>query len=363
LEELDLNMSNPDSNFWKNKRVLITGHTGFKGSWLSLWLNKLGADITGLSLSPIGDKNLYSLLNLNKKVNSNYVDIRDFNEVKSLVKKIKPEIIFHLAAQPLVRASYKNPIETYSTNVMGSVNVLEAIRHYDFVKSLIMVTTDKVYLNKECQWPYREDNRLGGFDPYSASKSATELIVDSYRKSFLNDAGISVSTARAGNVIGGGDWSEDRLIPDLMRALENSGIVEIRSLNSIRPWQHVLEPLLGYIILAEKTYSNLELARAFNFGPDESDAKSVFEIVTMVENLTGKFLINNRTSHNKGHQFHEAGILMLDTSLSKSLIKIVPRWTTKTAIEKTVNWYTKELVGNNAEDLCNRDIDSYLANI
>jgi CDP-glucose 4,6-dehydratase len=262
-----------------------------------------------------------------------------------------------------VRASYKNPIETYSTNVMGSVNVLEAIRHYDFVKSLIMVTTDKVYLNKECQWPYREDNRLGGFDPYSASKSATELIVDSYRKSFLNDAGISVSTARAGNVIGGGDWSEDRLIPDLMRALENSGIVEIRSLNSIRPWQHVLEPLLGYIILAEKTYSNLELARAFNFGPDESDAKSVFEIVTMVENLTGKFLINNRTSHNKGHQFHEAGILMLDTSLSKSLIKIVPRWTTKTAIEKTVNWYTKELVGNNAEDLCNRDIDSYLANI
>ncbi len=356
-------MSNPDSNFWKNKRVLITGHTGFKGSWLSLWLNKLGADITGLSLSPIGDKNLYSLLNLNKKVNSNYIDIRDFNEVKSLVKKIKPEIIFHLAAQPLVRASYKNPIETYSTNVMGSVNVLEAIRHYDFVKSLIMVTTDKVYLNKECQWPYREDNRLGGFDPYSASKSATELIVDSYRKSFLNDAGISVSTARAGNVIGGGDWSEDRLIPDLMRALENSGIVEIRSLNSIRPWQHVLEPLLGYIILAEKTYSNLELARAFNFGPDESDAKSVFEIVTMVENLTGKFLIKNRTSHNKGHQFHEAGILMLDTSLSKSLIKIVPRWTTKTAIEKTVNWYTKELVGNNAEDLCNRDIDSYLANI
>jgi CDP-glucose 4,6-dehydratase len=344
-------------------KFLVTGHTGFKGSWLSLWLNKLGADITGLSLSPIGDKNLYSLLNLNKKVNSNYIDIRDFNEVKSLVKKIKPEIIFHLAAQPLVRASYKNPIETYSTNVMGSVNVLEAIRHYDFVKSLIMVTTDKVYLNKECQWPYREDNRLGGFDPYSASKSATELIVDSYRKSFLNDAGISVSTARAGNVIGGGDWSEDRLIPDLMRALENSGIVEIRSLNSIRPWQHVLEPLLGYIILAEKTYSNLELARAFNFGPDESDAKSVFEIVTMVENLTGKFLINNRTSHNKGHQFHEAGILMLDTSLSNSLIKIVPRWTTKTAIEKTVNWYTKELVGNNAEDLCNRDIDSYLANI
>ena len=179
-------MSNPDSNFWKNKRVLITGHTGFKGSWLSLWLNKLGADITGLSLSPMGDKNLYSLLKLNKKVNSNYVDIRDFNAVNSLIKKTKPEIIFHLAAQPLVRASYKNPIETYSTNVMGSVNVLEAIRHYDFVKSLIMVTTDKVYLNKEWQWPYREDNRLGGFDPYSASKSASELIVDSYRKSFLN---------------------------------------------------------------------------------------------------------------------------------------------------------------------------------
>ena len=356
-------MSNPDSNFWKNKRVLITGHTGFKGSWLSLWLNKLGADITGLSLSPMGDKNLYSLLKLNKKVNSNYVDIRDFNAVNSLIKKTKPEIIFHLAAQPLVRASYKNPIETYSTNVMGSVNVLEAIRHYDFVKSLIMVTTDKVYLNKEWQWPYREDNRLGGFDPYSASKSASELIVDSYRKSFLNDAGISVSTARAGNVIGGGDWSEDRLIPDLMRALENDGKVEIRNLNSIRPWQHVLEPLLGYTILAEKTHSNLGLARAFNFGPDESDTKSVLEIVTMVENLTGKFLINNRTSDNKGHQFHEAGILRLDTSLSKSLIKIVPRWNTKTAIEKTVNWYTKKLAGNNAEDLCNQDIDSYLADI
>jgi len=362
LEELDLNMSNPDINFWKNKRVLITGHTGYKGSWLSLWLNKLGADITGLSLPPIGDKNLYSLLNLNKKLNSNYLDIRDFNAVNSLIKKIKPEIIFHLAAQPLVRASYKNPIETYSTNVMGSVNVLEAIRSCDFVKSLIMVTTDKVYLNKEWQWPYREDDRLGGFDPYSASKSAGELIVDSYRKSFLNDAGVSVSTARAGNVIGGGDWSEDRLIPDLIRALEYGGIVEIRNLKSIRPWQHVLEPLLGYIILAEKTYNNLGLARAYNFGPDQSGAKSVLDIVTMVENLTGKKLANKQALHNDERQFHEAGILRVDSSLSKALINIAPRWPTKVAITKTVNWYIKELAGNNAEDLCIQDIELYLAN-
>lgn len=354
-------MSNPDINFWKNKKVLITGHTGFKGSWLSLWLNKMGADITGLSLPPVKGKNLYSLLKINQKINSIYVDIRNFSEVNSVIKKTKPEIIFHLAAQPLVRESYKNPIETYSTNVMGSVNLLEAVRHCAVVKSLIMITTDKVYQNQEWGRSYIEDDRLGGFDPYSASKSASELIVDSYRKSFLNNAGINVSTARAGNVIGGGDWSEDRLIPDLIRSLEFGKLVQIRNSNSIRPWQHVLEPLLGYIILAEKSNNGLQLSRAFNFGPDESCAESVLDIVKMVENLIDKNLTNKQNSINKS-EFHEAGILRLDSSLSKTLLKIYPRWPTKLAITKTVNWYTKELEGNDPQDLCIEDIDSYLAN-
>jgi CDP-glucose 4,6-dehydratase len=356
-------------SFWNGKRVFMTGHTGFKGGWLSLWLISMGAKVTGYALAPNSTPNFFQVVKVGEIMEGSHIgDIRDLQKLQKAMLGARPEIVIHMAAQPLVRISYANPVDTYATNVMGTVHLLESIKALDSVRAVVVVTTDKCYQNEDQELSYREDDPMGGFDPYSSSKGCAELVTNAYRQSYFSpkkfsEHRVAVASARAGNVIGGGDWSEDRLIPDLMRALENSGIVEIRSLNSIRPWQHVLEPLLGYIILAEKTYSNLELARAFNFGPDESDAKSVFEIVTMVENLTGKFLINNRTSHNKGHQFHEAGILMLDTSLSKSLIKIVPRWTTKTAIEKTVNWYTKELVGNNAEDLCNRDIDSYLANI
>ena len=240
------------NDFFRGRRVLITGHTGFKGSWLTFWLARLGADITGISLAPVKDPNLFSLADIESLCDHHICDIRDLEGVTSIIHKVQPEIVFHLAAQPLVRASYREPVDTFSTNIMGSVNLLDALRHVECVKSIVMVTTDKVYHNQEQLYPYTEEDRLGGVDPYSASKAASELVIASYRESYLINKGVAVSTARAGNVVGGGDWSEDRLIPDAVNAWQGNDILEIRRPDAIRPWQHVLEPLFGYMQLATK---------------------------------------------------------------------------------------------------------------
>src|SRR4030095_15508590 len=261
------------NEFWKGKRVLITGHTGFKGSWLAFWLRTLGADILGYALAPEASPNLFESLEIEQGIRSLTADIRDLGKLDEAVRQFRPEIILHLAAQSLVRRSYREPIETYATNVMGTVNVLEAARRSDFVRSVVVVTTDKVYENRERPEPYRESERLGGFDPYSNSKACAELVVSAYRSSFFGRGETLVATARAGNVIGGGDWSEDRLLPDVFRSLIFDTKLEIRNPDSIRPWQHVLEPLAAYLLLAERLYNGEEkFAGPWNFGPREEDS-------------------------------------------------------------------------------------------
>jgi CDP-glucose 4,6-dehydratase len=240
----------PHQAFWRGKRVLVTGHTGFKGGWLTLWLSRMGADITGLSLPPSTKPSLFDLAKIGAHCHSHELDIRDYAAVEAVVREAKPEIIFHLAAQPLVRASYRDPLETFSTNVMGTANVLNALRLEGSARVIVAITTDKVYQNKEWPFPYREDDVLGGHDPYSASKAASELVIASYSASYLAEKGMAVASARAGNVIGGGDWSEDRLIPDAVRAWQSGATLDIRRPNATRPWQHVLEPLSGYLVLA-----------------------------------------------------------------------------------------------------------------
>lgn len=344
--------------FFQGRRILVTGHTGFKGSWLSFWLNRLGADITGISLAPSSQPNLASLLNIASLCEHHICDIRDPVALKSLVQKAKPEIVFHLAAQPLVRVSYRQPLDTFSTNIMGTANLLEALRSVDSLKSVVMVTTDKVYQNKEWIYPYRENDRLGGYDPYSASKAASELVVASYRDAFLADKGIAMATARAGNVIGGGDWSEERLIPDAVRAWQNQQPLEIRSPDAIRPWQHVLEPLFGYMQLAKTLYGQPDLAGAFNFGPNANEATTVREVIEIARNVYGMGEVNY---HQNYDGLHEAGLLMLDTSKSVNLLKNLPVWSLTQTIQKTFDWYRAANQGMTAIDLCTADIEAYEA--
>ncbi|MFY8051770.1 MAG: CDP-glucose 4,6-dehydratase, partial [Armatimonadaceae bacterium] len=261
--------------FWNGKRVVITGHTGFKGSWLTLWLSQLGAKVTGIALEPCTTPSIFNEANIAECCDHHVCDIRDAAKTASLIKAANPEIIFHLAAQPLVRLSYREPLETFASNVMGTANVLNALRECPDCRTAVMITTDKVYHNREWAWPYREDDTLGGHDPYSASKAACEIVINSFRQSFLNDAGVAVASVRAGNVIGGGDWSEDRLIPDAVRAWTSGQTLSIRRPDSVRPWQHVLEPLRGYIELAEKLHETPSLAGAYNFGPRTHMAATV----------------------------------------------------------------------------------------
>jgi CDP-glucose 4,6-dehydratase len=344
--------------FFQGRRILITGHTGFKGSWLTLWLKRLGADITGISLSPTTAPSLASLLSIDALCEHHICDIRHASKLNSLVQKAKPEIVFHLAAQALVRASYRHPLDTFSTNVMGTANLLEALRDVDSVKSVVMITTDKVYQNKEWLYPYRENDRLGGHDPYSASKAASELVIASYREAFLNEKGIAIATARAGNVIGGGDWSEERLIPDAVRTWQNQQPLEIRSPNAIRPWQHVLEPLFGYMQLAKKLYTQPELAGAFNFGPSVHDTTTVREVIDIARNVYGTGEVKYQHSENG---LHEAGLLMLDTSKSMNLLKNLPVWSLNQTIQRTFDWYRAVNQGKAAVDLCTADIVAYEA--
>lgn len=327
---------------YRGRKVLVTGNTGFKGSWLSLWLKKLGATVIGFSLDPPTIPNLFDTIHLREQIVQYYGDIRDGKKVISVVKKEEPDFIFHLAAQPLVRFSYKDPRYTYETNVMGTVNILEAIRRSDFHGPCIIVTTDKCYENVEKEYKYREDDRLGGYDPYSSSKACAELVVNAYRQSFFNpgDFGkshhVSLSTVRAGNIIGGGDWGEDRLIPDCIRALANDKKITIRNPQAIRPWQYILDPLYGYLLLGKKMAEHGEkYTGAWNFGPGNTENIPVGELVKRVIDAWGSGKYSCKESKN----FHEAQLLSLDTSKAKTILGWTPQYTLDDAIPHTIHWY------------------------
>lgn len=350
--------TNPLSEFWRGKRVLVTGHTGFKGAWLCLWLKRLGAETAGLALPPSTQPNLFDAANIGDQLTHFECDIRDFDKTQQCIRGFNPEIVFHLAAQALVRPSYDAPIETFSTNVMGTVHVLEAIRKCKSTMACVVATTDKVYRNSEQGTAFNEDEPLGGHDPYSASKAATEMVVDSYRKSFFSDKGIGLAAARAGNAIGGGDWSQERLIPDAVKAWHKNEQLLIRRPSSVRPWQHVLEPLFGYIKLAEAVWDRPESSEAFNFGPNQDDIYSVREVVEIAREAFGKGEIEFATQLSGPH---EAQTLSLDNSKAKKKLGVSPRWQTDQAIAQTMNWYRRFYKGAPAQQLCHADIDAFEA--
>ena len=357
MEEMAVTTAiSPSGNFWCGKRVLITGHSGFKGSWLTLWIHRLGAEVTGVSLPPNTEPNLFSLAGIDQLCRSHFVDIRDEKAIAMHIKASRPEIVFHLAAQPLVRASYRNPLETFSTNVMGTANVAEALKELDGTRVAVFVTTDKVYQNREWQWPYREDDSLGGHDPYSASKAASEIIIASYRQAFLSAQGIAVASARAGNVIGGGDWSEDRLVPDAVRAWQAGIPLHVRNPGAVRPWQHVLEPLAGYLGLARKLWEQPGLSGAYNFGPNASEASTVRDLVERAAAAYGKGKIDFADTHDGPH---EAGQLALENAKARLTLGIESKWTLAQAIELTMGWYRALNDGADAHLLCEQDIDAY----
>lgn len=322
--------------FYKGKRVLVTGHTGFKGSWLIMWLNLLGAEVIGYSLEPVYDYNMFDLCGLNKGIVHIIGDIRDNEKLHKTILEYKPEIVFHLAAQALVRASYKEPYYTFDTNIMGTVNLYESIRATDTVNTIITVTSDKCYENKEFVYGYREIDPMGGDDPYSSSKGCVELITASYRKSFFDKKDIAISTVRAGNVIGGGDWSNDRLIPDCVRAINNNEEIVLRNPHSVRPWQHVLEPLSGYLWLGVLMYENQKkYSSCWNFGPEGDDN---FTVEKIVRYFIDKWQKGSYSVDNSNHP-HEASQLNLDISKAKFYLGWKPIFSVSEAIEKTVNWY------------------------
>lgn len=352
-----------NKSFWQNKRVLITGHTGFKGSWLSLILNKFEADVYGFALDPPTNPSLFQELNINELVTSFIGDIRHTEKLRNFVQLCKPEIIFHMAAQPLVRESYKDPLATYETNVLGTVNILEAVRHASDVKAVINVTSDKCYENREWYWGYRENEPMGGYDPYSNSKGCSELITAAYRHSFFNVIdysrhGVAIASARAGNVIGGGDWAVDRLIPDFIRAILKREDVKIRSPYAIRPWQHVLEPLTGYIMMAEKLCSDgPEFAEPWNFGPDDTDASNVEYIANRFNELWGGSF---SYSIDCEPQPHEASYLKLDCSKAKLRLGWQPVWNLDKALKYTVEWYKAWIGKEDMRKVSDIQISEYL---
>lgn len=329
-------MNKQFSNEYEGKKILITGATGFKGSWLSIWLNRLGAKVIGYSLEPPTNPSIFKICNLDNKITSIIGDVRDYSNLLNVLKDYKPDIVFHLAAQPLVKLSYKSPRETYETNVMGTVNVLEAVKNTDSVKAVVVITTDKCYENKEWIYGYRENDPMGGYDPYSSSKGCAELAVSSYRNSFYNERGIALASTRAGNVIGGGDWADDRLIPDFVRSVLEEKPIVIRNPLASRPWQHVLEPLSGYLWLGALMLKNKEkYSSAWNFGPKDTDILSVEEILNLAINSWGKGVLKLDESHNP----HEANLLKLDISKAKSYLKWSPVYDVNKAVDKTINWY------------------------
>lgn len=347
------------NKFWINKKVLVTGHTGFKGGWISHWLCELGASVHGYSLESPTQPNFFTETHLSNRLASSTIgDVRNVALLTSSLKKAEPDIIIHMAAQPLVRDSYNAPVETFAVNLMGTVNILEAARQVGTAKAIVNITTDKCYENKEWLWPYRENDHLGGHDPYSASKACAEIATTAYRNSFLAEAGIHLATVRAGNVIGGGDWASNRLIPDFLRALDKGQALRIRSPNAVRPWQHVLEPLSGYLLLAEKLYSNGAcFAEAWNFGPNDEDAKPVSWVVEkLCEKTPG-----SRWETKNTRQPHEARLLKLDSSKAKARLGWAPRWNLETALNKTIEWHKAWCVRDDMASVVSQQIQSYSA--
>ena len=343
--------------FWRNKQVLLTGHTGFKGAWLAFWLSQMGARVTGISLPPNSTPNLFTLLDISEITKSYFVDIRDAESVFNIMREVRPEIVLHLAAQALVRPGYKDPLNTFESNVIGTANVLDSVRKVESVRVVVAVTTDKVYKNLESGRAYTEEDELGGFDPYSTSKAASELIIASYRDSYLIERGIAVASARAGNVIGGGDWSEDRLIPDAVRAWDANFPLEIRRPSAVRPWQHVLEPLNGYLVLAEKLYADISFSGAYNFGPNSDDDATVRTVIDLANEAYGSGTVLWGDG-NKGP--HEANLLSLNVSKSKEFLGITPCWNLLETIQRTMGWYKKQKMGLNVKELCESDIEHYI---
>ena len=353
-----MSLIRPSPDFWRGKRVLLTGHTGFKGSWIALWLHRLGAEVTGISLPPATTPNLYSLAKVERLCQSHFCDIRDTAAVTAMIKAVPPEIVFHLAAQPLVRFSYREPLATVTTNVMGTAHVLDALRGLDSVRVAVMVTTDKVYRNNESPRPYCEDDALGGHDPYSASKAASEIIIASYRDAFLSAQGVAVASARAGNVIGGGDWSEDRLIPDAVRAWQVGRPLQIRRPQAIRPWQHVLEPLAGYLTLAQKLWDQPALAGAYNFGPESNDTTTVRELVELARVAYGNGEVHYGDDSDG---LREADWLVLEIVKARVVLGVRPRWKLTQAVNRTMAWYRAQHDGADAQTLCHSEIAAYEA--
>ncbi len=347
-------ITKPDSTFWQDKRVLVTGHTGFKGAWLTVWLKRMGAVVTGISLPPTTSPNLFEQADLASVCETCYCDITDLAALTKTIQESRPDVVFHLAAQALVRQSYRQPIETFNTNMMGTVHLLEAIRQTDSINAAIMITTDKVYRNNEWAWPYRETDHLGGHDPYSASKAACEIIIDSYRKAFL--AGVSLASARAGNVIGGGDWAEERLIPDAIRAWQKGETLHIRRPEAVRPWQHVLEPLAGYLCLTQQLWEDSSLAGAYNFGPQTHTAASVRSVINLARDAFGEADVT--FEHAKSGP-HEAEQLTIEIAKARQVLGFQPRWTLQEAVRRTIQWYRGHLSGDNAYQLCMQDITAY----
>jgi CDP-glucose 4,6-dehydratase len=351
---------NPD--FWHGKRVFLTGHTGFKGSWMSLWLQSLGAELTGFALPPPTQPSLFEEAQVGKGMRSIIGDIRDLATLQQALQAAQPEIVIHMAAQPLVRYSYQNPVETYSTNVMGTVHLLEAVRNTPGVKAVVNITTDKCYENREWAWGYRENEPMGGYDPYSNSKGCAELVSSAYRSSFFNantyaQHGVALATVRAGNVIGGGDWAQDRLVPDILAAFEHGRLVDIRNPDAIRPWQHVLEPLRGYLTLAEHLFDEGPgFAEGWNFGPNNEDAKSVGWIVQQMAAMWGN---NARWHLETGEHPHEANYLKLDISKARSRLHWHPALRLDDALKMIIDWAQQRQAGADMHTLTLAQIQAY----
>ena len=350
--------------FWQGKRVLVTGHTGFKGSWLSLWLQSMGAQVTGYALAPPTNPSLFDIAEVARGMTSIIGDIRDLAKLQVVFAEHQPEIVIHMAAQPLVRYSYQNPVETYATNVMGTVHLLEAVRHTPGVKAVVNITTDKCYENREWVWGYRENEPMGGFDPYSNSKGCAELVSASYRSSFFNannyaQHGVATATVRAGNVIGGGDWAQDRLIPDILAAFEQGRRVDIRNPHAIRPWQHVMEPLRGYITLAEQLFEHgPSFGEGWNFGPNDEDAKPVVWIVEQMAALWGADAL---WQVDTGEHPHEARYLKLDISKARSRLDWHPALRLKDALALIIEWAKQRQAGANMRRVTLAQLHAYQA--
>jgi CDP-glucose 4,6-dehydratase len=360
VEEVGLIMS-LTQEFWRDKRVFLSGHTGFKGSWLSLWLQSLGAEVFGLALAPPSQPSLFEVAHVASGMSSVTGDIRDLQTVLHAMQRFRPQIVIHMAAQSLVRLSYTEPVETYATNVMGTVHVLEAARRIDSVRCIVNVTSDKCYENREWPWGYRETEPMGGYDPYSNSKGCSELVTSSYRRSFFQNSKVALASARAGNVIGGGDWASDRLVPDILRAFERNEPVVIRNPNSIRPWQHVLEPLSGYLTLAERLWSDGEsVAEGWNFGPHEEDAKPVLWIVKRMVDTWGGAA---GWKLDAGEHPHEAHYLKLDISKARHRLGWRPRWNLDTALSKVTLWQQAWRAQQDMQQVCREQIQQYTNSI